>query len=428
MIGTIIGPDMEPLNDWVLRAKAGDLEAYGRLVAATQAMVYAVAVSVLRDSSLAEDAAQETYLRAFRRLADLEDPTRFAGWLRRIVITVALNMRRSRRLTLLCLDDVPEIPVLDEAEARWSQSQRLRLAAAMLTLTTEERRLCDRRYHGHWSTERLAKDAGVDAPAMRKRLQRIREKLRKEMEVAEQRGIRPEDIRSDFPARVVELLAQPQLTDVPENPVGRTLDTLRTVYADFAHTEIPEIIDFAAARSSVGDDALYLDPLELHRIDEGRILRYDLTLPLLLAVRYQGSPLRIWAAGKVYRLCQADATHLEVFHQADVLYLDERKHLDPWRMTGLVLQSINLLLPGRSVKIVPTAYPMCSQAWDLEVEDDGRWSEVLAWGVFTDKIVRHLGGDPQLHTAVGVGYGLERLAMLRYGIDDIRKIDMASVA
>jgi len=53
---------------------------------------------------------------------------------------------------------------------------------------------------------------------------------------------------------------------------------------------------------------------------------------------------------------------------------------------------------------------------------------VLAWGVFTDKIVRHLGGDPQLHTAVGVGYGLERLAMLRYGIDDIRKIDMASVA
>ena len=94
MIGTIIGPDMEPLNDWVLRAKAGDLEAYGRLVAATQAMVYAVAVSVLRDSSLAEDAAQETYLRAFRRLADLEDPTRFAGWLRRIVITVALNMRR----------------------------------------------------------------------------------------------------------------------------------------------------------------------------------------------------------------------------------------------------------------------------------------------------------------------------------------------
>ncbi len=78
--------------------------------------------------------------------------------------------------------------------------------------------------------------------------------------------------------------------------------------------------------------------------------------------------------------------------------------------------------------MVPTQYAMCSQAWELEVEDDGRWFEVLAWGVFTDKIVKHLGGDPAVHTAVGVGYGLERLAMLRYGIDDIRKIEVASVA
>ena len=108
--------------------------------------------------------------------------------------------------------------------------------------------------------------------------------------------------------------------------------------------------------------------------------------------------------------------------------LDERGRLDPWRLTGLVLQSIDRALPGRPVKIVPTQYPMCSQAWDLEVEDDGQWSEVLAWGVFTDKIVRHLGGNPDVHTAVGVGYGLERLAMLRYRIDDIRTIDAASVA
>ena len=97
-------------------------------------------------------------------------------------------------------------------------------------------------------------------------------------------------------------------------------------------------------------------------------------------------------------------------------------------MSGRVLQSADRVLPGRTVKIVPTEYPMCSQAWELEVEEDGRWSEVLAWGVFTDRIVAHLGGDPARHRAVGVGYGLERLAMLRYGIDDIRKVDVASVA
>jgi RNA polymerase sigma factor (sigma-70 family) len=155
---------MEPLNALVVQAQQGDLEAYAALVQATQAMVYAVALGVARESNMAEDAAQEAYLRAFRRLRELEEPAAFLSWLRRIVITVALNMRRARRLTLLQLDDVPDLPVLDEAETRWSDLQRQRLAGALLTLTSQERRLCDRRYHGHWSTARLARDAGVDEP------------------------------------------------------------------------------------------------------------------------------------------------------------------------------------------------------------------------------------------------------------------------
>jgi RNA polymerase sigma factor (sigma-70 family) len=419
---------VDHLSDLVVRAQGGDLEAFGRLVLATQTMVYAVARGVLRDAALAEDAAQESYLRAFRRLGDLGEPSAFITWLRRIAITVALNMRRARRLTFLRLDDVPEVPVLDEAETGWSDLQRQRLAGALLTLSGEDRQLCDRRYHGRWSTARLARQAGVDEPAMRKRLQRIRDKLRKELEVSEQRGIPPEEIRPDFPAKVVELLARPQLTDLPENPVGRTLELFRSVFADCAERDLPEIVDLTEARKTVGDDALYIDPLELHRLDADRILRYDLTLPLLLTARCHGQPLRIFASGKAYRRCQIDATHLDAFHQAEVLCLDDRRRLDAWQMTARILQAIDRVLPGRSVKIVPTRYRMCAQAWELEIEEDGRWFEVLAWGVFTDRIVEHLGGDPTVHTAVGIGCGLERLAMLRYGIDDIRKIEVSSVA
>ena len=419
---------MQPLTDLVVRAQRGDVEAYARLVEATQRMVQGVALSVLHDSTTAQDAAQQAYLRAFRRLSDLQEPASFAGWLRRIAITVAFNMRRARRVTFVTLDDIPEVPVLDESESRWSEAQRHRLASALLSLTPEERQLCDRRYHGEWTTARLAAHAGVDEAAMRKRLQRIRDKLRKEMEVAEQRGIRPEDIMQDLPARVVELLAHPRLTDLPENPVGKTLEALRGVYADFTEQGLPEVVDLAEARKTIGNEAMYVDPIELHRIGDGRILRYDLTLPLLLTVRYQGTPLRIWAAGKAYRAGKVDAMHLEVFHQAEVLWLDERAQLDSWQMTGRVLQSVDRLFPGRTFKIVPTQYQMCSQSWEIEVEDDGRWFEVLAWGVFSDRIVRHLGGDPERHIAVGVGYGLERLAMLRYGIDDIRRVEVASVA
>jgi RNA polymerase sigma factor (sigma-70 family) len=419
---------MESLNELVRRAQQGDLEAFGRLVTATQTMACAVARGILRDAGMAEDAAQEAYLRAYRRLGDLNEPGGFIPWLRRIVITSALNMRRATRTTFLCLDDAPDVPVLDEAETSWTTRQRQHLAGALLTLTSEERQLCDRRYHGRWSTARLAEAASVDEAAMRKRLQRLRDKLRKEIEVAEQRALRPEDIHADFPSKVVELLARPRLTDLPENPVGRTLDLLRSAYPGYSDLELPEIVNFSEARKTIGDDALYIEQAELHRIDADRILRYDLTLPLLLTVRYEGQPMRLFSSGKAYRSCQADAMHLEAFHQAEVLCLDERGRVDPWQLTGQVLQSVNAILPGRAVKIVPTHYAMCSQAWELEVDDDGRWSEVLAWGIFTDRIVRHLGADPATHAAVGVGYGIERLAMLRYGIDDIRKVDVASVA
>ncbi len=179
-------PPLEPLID---RARQGDLDAYGQVVDATRTMATAVAFGVLRDAWLAQDAAQDAFLRAYRQLNDLEQNAAFPGWLRRIVITVALNLRRTRRQTLLCLDEVPDLPVLDTLETRWSDQQRQRLAAAILTLPPEERRLCDRRYHGGWSVTRLARDAGVEATAMRKRLQRVRDKLRKEMEMSEQREL-----------------------------------------------------------------------------------------------------------------------------------------------------------------------------------------------------------------------------------------------
>ena len=86
---------MDVLRDLVIRAQAGDLDAYGRVVQATHAMAYAAVRGVLRDSALAEDATQEAYLRAFRQLRRLDEPAAFAGWLRRIVITVSMNLRRS---------------------------------------------------------------------------------------------------------------------------------------------------------------------------------------------------------------------------------------------------------------------------------------------------------------------------------------------
>jgi RNA polymerase sigma factor (sigma-70 family) len=418
---------IQSLNDLVIQARQGDLEAYSKLIKVTQPMAYSLSWCVLHDAALAHDATQEAYLRAFRRLADLVEPGAFLSWLRRIVITAATNMKRTQRTTLLRLDDVPDIPVLDATEESWSEAQRQQLAAAILTLTSEERRLCDRRYHGHWSILRLAEAEGVDEAVMRKRLQRVRDKLRKEIEMSEKNGLPPEGIMTELPRKIVELLARPKLTDLPENPVGKTQELLRSIYSDFAELEVPEMFNVSDAQKMIGTDIFYLQPHEMHHVDSHRILRYDLTIPILLAMRYENHPIRIWAAGKVYRRCQSDPMHLEAFHQAEVLWIDKTEHVDAWRLAGEVLQSVELLIPGSTVRIVPTKYPMCTQAWDLEVELDGNWNEVLAWGTYTPSIVRSLGANPDLVSAVGVGYGLERLAMLRYRIDDVRKIELAKI-
>ena len=424
--------ESESVSDLITAARGGDVAAYGRLVQATQAMALAAALNVLREPAGAEDAVQEAYLRAYRTLRDLEDPAAFRGWLRRIVITVALNLRRTRRVTLLSLEEVSGVPVLDETETRWSDLQRQRLATALLALDAEERRICDRRYHGGWSLARLAEAAGTTEAAMRKRLQRIRDRLRQiiegeEIEMMKVRGVDPVDMGTHLPGKIVELLARPRLTDIPENPVGRMLEQLREIYPESIDQPLPEMVDLTQAQE-ITRDAMYVQASELHRVDADRILRYDLTLPMLLSVHYEGRPIRMCSSGKVYRVCQADGTHLEAFHQFEALWLDEQKKLDPWQLTGRVLQSVDRTLSGRSVKIMPVQYPMCSRAWELGVEESGEWVEVLAWGVFTDRIVSHLGGDPQRHVAMGVGYGLERFAMLRYGIDDIRKVDVARVA
>jgi DNA-directed RNA polymerase specialized sigma24 family protein len=107
---------VEPLNQFVDRARAGDLEAFGSVVRLTQQMAFALASNVLRDPAQAQDAVQEAYLTAFRRFADLDETAAFPGWFRRIVITTALNTRRARRHAFLQLDDAPEPPILDEGD------------------------------------------------------------------------------------------------------------------------------------------------------------------------------------------------------------------------------------------------------------------------------------------------------------------------
>jgi RNA polymerase sigma-70 factor (ECF subfamily) len=413
---------MTELETLVQHAQAGDREACGRLVERMQRMVFAICYQVLSNHADALDSTQEVFLRAFRRLASLQDPAAFPGWIRRIAITCARDAARRHRFARLQLDALSDPPVLDEQEVAWSAEQRLALVQALRSLPEDDRRVCDRFYHGHWSIERLAANAGASEPAMRKRLQRIRDYLRKETEMNEQESIRDLRLPANLSHQVVELLARPVLVDLPENPVGRIADMLRALLTGYRWIDIPEVLHEEDARTLFGQQPHLLPREFIHFIDDHRFLRYDVTLPLLLAAKNNGAPARLGAVAKVYRNESTSSMRDQSFHQLEILLIDKKENLDAWGFMGQPLRTLSDLLPGCSTRIDPVDFPGCSRAWEISIEHDGNWLVVLSWGVYAERVVQFLGADPQIHTAIGLGYGLERLAALHFHCDDIRRL------
>jgi len=84
---------------------------------------------------------------------------------------------------------------------------------------------------------------------------------------------------------------------------------------------------------------------------------------------------------------------------------------------------LDVLLQCRRLRQEQVSFPLCTRAWEVEVEWEDRWIVVASWGKYNERAVRGLGNDPQGYGAVGVSFGLERLACLQYGIDDVRKIE-----
>jgi len=149
----------------------------------------------------------------------------------------------------------------------------------------------------------------------------------------------------------VELLARPRLTDLPDNPVGKVTDLLRAIFPECTEVDLPEVVNLTDALATPAGDAIYVEAVELHRIDDDRILRYDLTLPLLMTLRTSATPSSV-VQRKGIPIRASGCNAPRAFHQAEVFQLDNREALDPWTVTGRVLQSVDRILPGRSVRIV----------------------------------------------------------------------------
>ena len=398
----------------VRRAQQGDGPAYGELVRRTQNRARAVARAVLRDPIPVEDVVQDAYLTAFRRLHGLRRPDAFEAWLMFIVRHRAIDAVR-RRPWLSLGDDVtvPDTPSTGIDDERWRA-----LSGAILSLNAEERRTFERFYVGRWSTARIAEYLAVKEATVRKRLERIRKRLKTEIEMNRETAL------SD---RVVELLARPLLHDLPDNPVGAVWQQVRRALPTYELIDLPERVDLSRLAGILGVPIERATPYATFSADHpDQIIRADLTAPLLVALAEGPRPTQILAGGRVYRPEQTDATHLQGFHQAEFLTVGPDEN--PWSVLEWLGPLLERLSHGASMRIEPHNFvPVTEQAWEVWVLHDGAWLEVGAWGVFRPEIAQALGYDAEVKM-VGGGLGLERLAAMAYGIDDIRKMGEIKIA
>jgi phenylalanyl-tRNA synthetase alpha chain len=131
-------------------------------------------------------------------------------------------------------------------------------------------------------------------------------------------------------------------------------------------------------------------------------------------------PMAFTSAGKVYRK-DDDATHLPMFHQVEGIYIDEDVTFA--NLKDLIHQILHNLF-GKNVEIRfrPSYFPFTEPSAEVDIlSDNGKWLEILGCGIVNPIVLENCNIDSQKYSGLAFGLGVERIAMLKYGVNDIRE-------
>jgi phenylalanyl-tRNA synthetase alpha chain len=144
----------------------------------------------------------------------------------------------------------------------------------------------------------------------------------------------------------------------------------------------------------------------------------------------QEPPVRIIAPGTVYR-CDSDATHSPMFHQIEGLMVD--KGITFGDLKGILTTFINQLFgQGTGVRLRPSFFPFTEPSAEVDIAcvickgkgcrvcKNSGWLEILGAGMVDPEVYRNVNYDPEIYSGFAFGMGIERIAMLKYGISDMR--------
>jgi len=171
-------------------------------------------------------------------------------------------------------------------------------------------------------------------------------------------------------------------------------------------------------------DTFYLDPESLAG-PRRRLLRTQTSPVQIRFMETYKPPVRIIAPGRCYRRDNPDATHSATFHQVEGLYVDRNVSVADLKST-LDHFAKELLGPDVRTRFRPHFFPFTEPSFEMDFAFPGgaakgkEWLEILGCGMVNPKVFEAVGYDPEAYTGYAFGMGIERLAMIMYGIDDIR--------
>jgi phenylalanyl-tRNA synthetase alpha chain len=234
--------------------------------------------------------------------------------------------------------------------------------------------------------------------------------------------------------RVDLTLPAPERPRGSVHPVSQVMDELAEIFADlgFAVATGPEIEDdwhnFTALNIPETHPARAMH--DTFYFPDGKLLRTHTSPVQIRTMQTQKPPIRVIAPGRVYR-SDSDATHTPMFHQIEGLVIDKDIHLGHLKWTLETFLKAFFERDDIVLRLRPSYFPFTEPSAEVDVGftwERGRrvlggnegWMELLGSGMVHPRVLKNCGLDPDEYSGFAFGVGVDRLAMLKYGMDDLR--------
>ena len=206
------------------------------------------------------------------------------------------------------------------------------------------------------------------------------------------------------------------------HPITLTINDITKIFNSYGFSEVSgkeietEFYNFEALNIPKNHPAR--DMHDTFYVDVNNLLRTHTSSVQIHSMLKYKAPLKIMTPGKVYR-CDSDPTHSPMFHQIEGLYIDENVNF--CHLKGILIQFINDYF-GSDVEIRfrPSYFPFTEPSAELDIKFRGKWLEVLGCGMVHNSVLENVKISTKRFTGFAFGLGVERLAMLKYDIKDLR--------